>query len=861
MNKRFALTNINQLVRNIFSNCHQLPTWRNTPNGTTLVPMWTLISNLSSAITDVKPPTTNTSKQNDSQLELLCLSLTLVISQSFLSDKERTPSTGNTRDRDRSDQKKSSGESSYMYPIHFPDHHFPFPPDRNRKHLSPPVKEVSPAFLKRNLDPDQIAIFKTLTTAQKNRIRAKPNQPLEFVAVCNEIKESDINQLQTDLKGSDMAKRNRAKYLLIDLQSEEVKKNIIHLLSEVLEDNPDDALKPTTDSPSQSHAFDPFSTTPAPNSPPSDTPKRGTKGGKGGKGGKGAISQSRLQLDGDNLSKIITPESQRPLKAIGKVTHYNAANFLYDNNPDDKFIDGQDRTNPYVKAAMLTLLVEPGKSQIMGATLKFLAEFCDLQCEPPLRSAAPSRYNARPPWTIEFNFLEEDRQKLTNAITTLQKYGNKIPCTFTDEHNQPISVDLRFNLSEFRSFENVDRVSYICRWPDISVSPTLTNINSKIPSLYPPHPLPQISTEHYQMLIRDISKRQDKRCSPPVLLSDNGEFLLTDNFHIVRGHTSALSATSEMLIDVPNNSVIFTIELKKLLEYGTLKTALPPYAFVYHKFPDGTFGTIRCDINLVNTDDLGPGLCTKTRSTHFENNPHTPSIIEFVPKSSCITCNVKSFTCNLCGENFENADKEKFLRNKEPPSPNPNFMKSIINHNLNLRTNMTVTKTSSSLTTQGHQLSLLPPLNLKPKIQAVSESKSRTSMDMIGLERYRNWQERKQSKHSSRRTTSGARTTTGQKDLNQTNMTTATTRRGQQQHKALLSTCRKRKRLCPLRPAMPNLIQPVKNPLSKNRVECYHYCKNYGSIDLTNIGFRLRHLCSLDLHSAPPKHGILILNG
>lgn len=446
MNKRFALTNINQLVRNIFSNGHQLPTRRNTPNGTTLVPMRTLISNLSSAIkTDVKPPTTNTSKQNDSQLELLCFSLTLVISQSFLSDKERTPSTGNTRDRDRSDQKKSPGEPSYMYPH--------------------------------------------------------------------------------------------------------------------------------------------------------------------------------------------------------------------------------------------------------------------------------------------------------------------------------------------------------------------------------------------------------------------------------RDHTSALSATSEMLIDVPNNSVIFTIELKKLLEYGTLKTALPPYAFVYHKFPDGTYGTIRCDINLVNTDDLGPGLCTRTRSTHFENNPHTPSIIEFVPKSSCITYNAKSFTCNLCGEDLGNADKEKFLRNKEPPSPNPNFMKSIINHNLNLRTNTIVTKTSSSLTTQGHQLFLLPPLNLKPKIQAVSESKSRTSMDMIGLERYRNWQERKESKHSSRRTTSGARTTTGQKDLSQTNRTTATTGRGQHQHKALLSTCRKRKRLCPLRPAMPNLIQLGKNPLSKNRVECYHYCKNYGSIDLTNIGFRLRHLCSLDLHSAPPKHGILILNG
>ena len=180
----------------------------------------------------------------------------------------------------------------------------------------------------------------------------------------------------------------------------------------------------------------------------------------------------------------------------------------------------------------------------------------------------------------------------------------------------------------------------------------------------------------------NTSKQNDSQLEL-LSLSDNGEFLLTDNFHIVRGHTSALSATSEMLIDVPNNSVIFTIELKKLLEYGTLKTALPPYAFVYHKFPDGTYGTIRCDINLVNTDDLGPGLCTKTRSTHFENNPHTPSIIEFVPKSSCITCNVKSFTCNLCGEDLGNADKEKFLRNKEPPSPNPNFMKSIINHNLN----------------------------------------------------------------------------------------------------------------------------------------------------------------------------------
>jgi hypothetical protein len=187
-------------------------------------------------------------------------------------------------------------------------------------------------------------------------------------------------------------------------------------------------------------------------------------------------------------------------------------------------------------------------------------------------------------------------------------------------------------------------------------------------------------------------------------------------------------------------------------------------------------------------------------------------------------------------------------------------MKSIINHNLNPRTNMTATKTSSSLTTQGHQLSLLPLFNLKPKIQAVSEPKSRTLMDMISLKRYRNWQEREQSKHSSRHKTNGTRNTTGQKDLSQTNMTTTTPRRGQH-HKASLSTCRKRKRLCPLRLAMPNLIQLGKNPLSKNQVEFDHYCKNYGSIDLINIRFRPSCICPFDLHSAPPKHGILILNG
>jgi len=89
-NKRLALTRINQLVRNIFSNCHQLPTWRNTRNGTNLVPKWALTSNLSSAFsTDVKPPTTNTPKQNDSHLELSCPSPELVIPDLFfcVSDK------------------------------------------------------------------------------------------------------------------------------------------------------------------------------------------------------------------------------------------------------------------------------------------------------------------------------------------------------------------------------------------------------------------------------------------------------------------------------------------------------------------------------------------------------------------------------------------------------------------------------------------------------------------------------------------------------------------------------------------------------------------------------------------------------
>ena len=251
-NKRLALTKINQSVRNIFSNCHQLPTWRNTyftQNRDYSCPtVWTLTSNPPSGESDVKPQTTNTSKPYDFQLEPSCPSLKLVIPESYLSDKTSSPSSVITRDRDRSDQKKAPGLIPNL--THFINDHFPPPTDRNRNHLSPPVKEVPQLFLKRNLEPDQIAIFKTLTTAQKNRIRAKPNQPLEFLEVCKEIKESDIIQLQKDLKGSDMKKRNRAQYLLIDFHSDEVRKNILDSINDVLKEDSDDVV-PTTDSASK----------------------------------------------------------------------------------------------------------------------------------------------------------------------------------------------------------------------------------------------------------------------------------------------------------------------------------------------------------------------------------------------------------------------------------------------------------------------------------------------------------------------------------------------------------------------------------------------------------------------------------
>ena len=259
-NKRLALTKINQSVRNIFSNCHQPPTRRNTyftQNRAYSCPtVWTLISNPPSGESDVKPQTTNTSKPYDFQLEPSCPSLKLVIPESYLSDKTSSPSSVITRDRDRSDQKNAPGLIPNL--THFINDHFPPPTDRNRNHLSPPVKEVPQLFLKRNLEPDQIAIFKTLSTAQKNRISAKPNQPLEFLEVCKEIKESDIIQLQKDLKGSDMKKRNRAQYLLIDFHSDEVKKNILDSINDVLKEDSDDVV-PTTDSASKLHAFDPFS--------------------------------------------------------------------------------------------------------------------------------------------------------------------------------------------------------------------------------------------------------------------------------------------------------------------------------------------------------------------------------------------------------------------------------------------------------------------------------------------------------------------------------------------------------------------------------------------------------------------------
>jgi len=97
--------------------------------------------------------------------------------------------------------------------------------------------------------------------------------------------------------------------------------------------------------------------------------------------------------------------------------------------------------------------------------------------------------------------------------------------------------------------------------------------------------------------------------------------------------------------------------------------------------------------------------------------------------------------------------------------------------------------------------------------------------------------------------------------LDSDNLTKILTPENQRPLKALLSLCRIRKWPCLLRPALPNLIQLEKNLLSKNRFESDNFCSNYGFIDLTNIGPRLIYIYSCDLHSAPPKHGILILNG
>ena len=144
-NKRLALTKINQSVRNIFSNCHQPPTRRNTyftQNRAYSCPtVWTLISNPPSGESDVKPQTTNTSKPYDFQLEPSCPSLKLVIPESYLSDKTSSPSSVITRDRDRSDQKKAPGLIPNL--THFINDHFPPPTDRNRNHLSPPEKTES----------------------------------------------------------------------------------------------------------------------------------------------------------------------------------------------------------------------------------------------------------------------------------------------------------------------------------------------------------------------------------------------------------------------------------------------------------------------------------------------------------------------------------------------------------------------------------------------------------------------------------------------------------------------------------------------------------------------------------------------
>jgi len=146
---------------------------------------------------------------------------------------------------------------------------------------------------------------------------------MEFSKVCNEIKARDAEQLQSDLNGSDMKKRNRAQYILIESASDEVKKDILSSLDDVLSDKKEmnDSVLPSGPS------FNPFPVnTDDPvlsNSPLPESPQRGGKGR-----GKGARPQSTLQLDNDNITKVSTPKNARRLKILAKVAHHNYEDFM-----------------------------------------------------------------------------------------------------------------------------------------------------------------------------------------------------------------------------------------------------------------------------------------------------------------------------------------------------------------------------------------------------------------------------------------------------------------------------------------------------------------------------------------------------
>ena len=703
---------------------------------------------------NVKNPKINISHRNQLKLSVSTfnpLNLDLCDSEKIESSTPAAPPP--VRDRDRSDKKQTPGEIHAT--LTTPYVHPPPPSDRSNRNTTKSPHD-NQEICKRNLDTHQEEIFKLLTSGQQKRIRGKPNHQLEFDRVCNEIKQKDTQQLEKDLKSADMNKKNRATYLLIDMNSDAVKKNILSSFEDILMDPPVTVTTDSTPAPKGGN-YDPFSDTPAvPNSP-----SRGR-----GKGGKGAKSQTKLQLDRANLVMIESPTDRRPLKATGSVNHFNASDFIPDTDPDSRYIHGQPRNDPYIKAAMLTLLNEPGRSEILKAVLNFLATVCGLHCEPPLRSAIVSKFNSTlPPWTIDFNLLESDRQSLTNAITTLQKYGNKIPCTFTDENDQPIDVDLRFNLSEVRNFDTADQVTYICRWPkNTQATPMSDRLNRQHRNVIT-YLLLQVSSKHFELLMRDINDRQDKRCSPPLCRDSTVEGTrtlqeeLTDNWHTTRGSTAVMSVQSDMPIQVNNEILALTVKLDTLKKFrSSIKTALPPFAFIYHRMPDGSFEPIRCEINLAATDDLGPGLCLRTRTTHSEDNIYSPTILDFVPKHACPTCNAKSYVCNLCGDTLgqtkpdnvqrskNQEDRKKFYKQKASPSLNKNLTIILTNQIYNPRTNMTATRNSSSRTISAYR-SFLPPL-FKPKhrMQRTSRATSSNYRDTMKLKGNNRKQEREQPK-------------------------------------------------------------------------------------------------------------------